>query len=106
MDEKKLPHAVLRENKLYVEGQKGAYVRGMTRSLALEVRDLTYHRGYTVIDGKGTVSGRISGTAEIGRGDTTQVAGSNFRAHEIPFNVRPVPAGSEHEWRLHIGFLP
>ncbi|MDO9353874.1 MAG: hypothetical protein Q7T55_09265, partial [Solirubrobacteraceae bacterium] len=104
-EEKKLPRATMRDNKLYVEGEKDAYVRGMIRSLTLEVRDLVYHRGYSVDGGKAQVTGRISGTAVVQRRDAIAVAGSDWRSTELTFSVRAVPAGSEHEWKSTIGFL-
>ncbi|WP_398482512.1 hypothetical protein [Tardiphaga sp.] len=105
-DEKKLPRATMRDNKLHVEGEKDVYVRGMIRSLTLHVRDLVYHRGYSVDEGKAQVTGRISGTAIIQRRDAIAVAGSKFRSTEMEFSVRAVPPGSEHEWKCTIGFLP
>jgi hypothetical protein len=48
-DENKLPRARLREGgKLEVEGDKHAFIQGMIRSFAIEVRDVTYHRYYEV----------------------------------------------------------
>ncbi|MDB5502991.1 MAG: hypothetical protein JWR89_2893, partial [Tardiphaga sp.] len=107
MEGKKLPRAVLRENKLHVDGQEHPYVRGMIRSLSIEVRDLVYTRSYDINEGKGVAGGRINGTAVIQRGDSLAVAGSDFRTREIPFGVRAVGGEEdEHAWTCHIGFLP
>jgi hypothetical protein len=49
----------------------------------------------------------VSGTAFIEKGDAIDVAGmQGVKTKEVPFSVRPVDAGSKHEWTCNIGFLP
>lgn len=106
MAENKLPRGVVRDGKVHVEGEKGPYVQGMIRHLNVEVSDLTYHRGYSFLEGKSQMNARMRGTAVIGNGDKIAVGGSKVRDREMKFDLRPVAAGSEHEWRCHIGYLP
>jgi hypothetical protein len=106
--DKKLPRAEVREGRLYIEGEKEAYVQDAIRTLFLTVRKLTYHRTFQIgDDGKVWQGGRISGTAAID-GDMLTVAGSGLpKVCEIPFSVRPVPEDeTKYHWQMSVGFLP
>src|SRR6266404_683826 len=107
MVEKKLPRAKVREDgKLEVEGEKYPFIQGMIRSLALDVKDIKYHRYYEIDDGKTRAGSRVSGTAVFEKGDAIAIAGGGVKTKEVPFSIRAVESGSKHEWTCHIGFLP
>lgn len=107
MDEKKLPRAKLqKDGKLEVEGDKHAFIQGMIRSFTFEVKDLTFHRGYSIEESKAKYVSRISGTAVLRDRDSLEVAGLGDRTREIPFSARPVETASKYDWTAHIGYLP
>jgi hypothetical protein len=103
--EKKLPRAELREERLYIEGEKEPYMQGSRHSLRLTVRKLQFHRKFGIYDGKAQQSGLIQGTATI-EDDRLTVAGRGLpEVRKIPVSVVGHDE-EEYDWEISVGFNP
>ena len=79
-DRPKLPRATLRDEKLYVEGQKEPYFRDPEHIMILRVAALTVHRGYEPVNyteraGDKELTESIHGKAKLEGRDRLAVIG-------------------------------
>jgi hypothetical protein len=109
----KLPRATLRNDKLYVEGEKEPYFRDQKETIWLRVTALTVHRGYGPSDyedltSEKALTERINGIAKFEEGDRLAVIGlETDRTTPIQFLLLPVSdTETKFHWHAKIWFSP
>jgi hypothetical protein len=109
-DRPKLPRVTVRDEKLYVEGEKEPYFQDREHILWLRVNALSVHRGYEAADyteraGNKVLKEFLFGTVTL-EGDRFAVIGlETDRKTSITFKIGPISdAETEHHWQASIGF--
>ena len=112
-DRPKLPRVTVRDEKLYVEGEKEPYFQDRKHTIRLCVRALTIYRGYVPENFSERAGAKVP--TESLRGTATLEDGNRFALigletdRKTPINfVLPTIADNEtkHHWQASIGFTP
>jgi hypothetical protein len=111
-DRPKLPRATLRDEKLYVEGEKEPYFQDREHTIRLRVRELTIHRGYYPEnyrnpDAAKVLGESLRGIAKLEGGDRLAVVGLEAaRTTPIEFHLAPIDRADteKYDWPVIIGF--
>ena len=105
-DRPKLPRARLRDEKLYIEGEKEPYFRDRTNGVLLRIDALTIRRGYTDSrDGK-ALTESLEGNATLGGDEFAVIGLETDDTTPIEFYLYSVSdADTELHWRARIGFV-
>jgi hypothetical protein len=103
----KLPRATLRNDKLYVEGEKEPYFRDRTNDVRLRIDRLMIHRGYRDYrnrTGK-VLTESLHGIATLEEDEFAVIGHETDDTAPIEFLLGPIPeTETEHHWRATIGF--
>jgi hypothetical protein len=117
-EDPKLPRAMLRGEKLYIEGESEPYFRDPEHTIRLRVDALTILRGYEPEDdfkraGSKVLREFLQGIVKLEGRDRFAVAGletdpeAPIPETPIEFQLRPVSdAETDFQWRANIGFRP
>jgi hypothetical protein len=111
-DRPKLPRATIRDEKLYVEGEKEPYFQDREHTIRLRVRELTIRRGY-LPDYSNPAAPKVlaellRGIAELEGGNRLAVVGLKTKPNmPIEFDLSPVPdTKTTHHWQASFWFRP
>jgi hypothetical protein len=105
-DRPKLPRATLRDEKLYVEGEKEPYFRDREQSVWLRVEALTISRGYAPNQTRKPFLESLHGIAKLEERDRFAVIGlETDPTTPIQFRLESVPdTETKFHWRANINF--
>jgi hypothetical protein len=109
-DDPEPPQATLRDEKLYIEGEKEPYFRDPKHAIWLRIGALAIQRGYQLEHrlqaGGKELSENLRGIAKLEGRDRFAVIGlETDRKTPIEFHLQSVPdSEAEFHWRANIGF--
>jgi hypothetical protein len=102
----KLPRARLRDEKLYIEGEKEPYFRDRTNEVRLRIDALTVRRGYQDRTGSKVLTETLHGIATLEEDEFAVIGLETDDTTPIKFLLAPIPeTDTEYHWHATIGFL-
>jgi hypothetical protein len=105
-DHPKLPRATLRDDKLYIEGEKEPYFRDRTNAVRLRIDALTIRRGYRDLrNRKDYLTESLGGIATVEKDEFVVIGLETDHTWPIEFDLRPIAeTETEYHWHASIGF--